>query len=88
MSALCGVHLIDGVNRSTVSGRSVASEFLGFRRGSASKKTRHKPDKPDIAKRESTLRPLGATGAGGRGCGAIGENMARFSERGVSKTSV
>jgi hypothetical protein len=27
-----------------VNGRSVASEFLGFRRGSASKKARHKPD--------------------------------------------
>jgi hypothetical protein len=29
MSALWGVHLIDGVNRLMVSGSSVASEFLG-----------------------------------------------------------
>ena len=34
-------------------------------------KTRHKPDKPDIAKRSATHPPLGATGAGWRGCGAI-----------------
>ena len=57
MSALWGVHLIAEVNRLMVSGRSVASEFLGFRRGSASKKTRHKPDKPDTGKRAAMFRP-------------------------------
>jgi hypothetical protein len=76
MSALWGVHLTAGVNSLMINGRSVASEFFGFRRGSASKKTRHKPD---TAKRASTLPPLGATGAGWRGCGAIGANMARMS---------
>jgi hypothetical protein len=46
LSALWGVHLIGEVNRLMVNGRPVASEFLGFRRGSTSKKPDINPTNP------------------------------------------
>jgi hypothetical protein len=46
LSALWGVHLISEVNRLMLNGRPVASEFLGFRRSSTSKKPDINPTNP------------------------------------------